>query len=361
MKVMFVVYHDLKNEARSQEILECAKLLGDTTLVSYSQPIKSKNYKYIETGKGKRKYLQFIISAIKAIITEKPDIIILHDNYTALLIPVIKRYLKKTKIIYDSSELYIEKNDFKSIKWIVAEQFRLLEKKYLRSADVVIAANIERATIMKQYYKLSKTPLIFDNIHKIDEEYNLEECEKKYSHIFNNDTVNILYAGGIGKKRLTFELAKAVGNLGENYSLNVIGSTTDKDKKLFIDFLDKEKINNVKYIGFVPRNELRFLLKKSFISVSIFSQDSINNINCASGKLYESLFEITPVLTSENPPFKRICNDFGIGVSTSDFERGIKDLEKNYAFYRKNISNYISSINFNDRISSLTKNILHSL
>ncbi|WP_313126486.1 hypothetical protein [Proteiniclasticum ruminis] len=361
MKVMFIVYHDLKTEARSQEILECAKSIGDTVLVSYSKPFNDIKCKCIETGKGKRKYFQFIIAALKAIVKERPEVVILHDNYTSVLIPYIRLFSKKTKVIYDSSELYIDKNRDKGLKSVKSEFLRLSEKKFINRADITIAANIERARIMKTYFNLKADPIVFDNIHKIEDIYDINTCQEKYGHLFKDDVFNIVYGGGISKKRLTLELTKTVGDLGNEFSLIILGNADKKDKEEFYTLLEDNNINNVTYIGFISRAELRYMLKNASISVSIFSQDTVNNINCASGKLFESLFEGTPVLTSENPPLKRVCIDYGVGISTNNFYDGIIKLRENYSYYCSNVNDYVRKIEFSNRVGNLSRALISEL
>lgn len=232
-----------------------------------------------------------------------------------------------------------------------------MKKKYLKFADVVIAANIERAKIMKEYFQLNEMPIIFDNIHKIDDEYDTFECNKKYNYLFNDDAFYIVYAGGISKKRMTFELIEAVGSLGNDYRLIILGNVSPKDKNEYDLMIKRNKFSNISYLGFLPRNEWRYILSRSHISVSAFAQDTVNNINCASGKLYESLFEGKPILTSTNPPLKRLCNDYKIGVSTDNFLEGILELEKNYDEYCKNVETYISTLNYEERIDALAERL----
>lgn len=361
MKVMFIVYHDIRTEARSQEILESAKKLGETVLVSYSTPINDSDCKCIQTGKGKRNYFSFIKDSIMAIKNEEPNIIILHDNYTALILRWIHKNRKHIYVIYDSSELYIDKVKYKSIKEIVASHMKYFEKKYLRYANIVIAANIERASIMKNYFKLKESPLVFDNVHIIEDEYDVIECNKKYKDIFADNAFYIVYAGGIGKGRLTFDLAESVGSLGLNYRLLIVGQTTESEKKQFYSMINEEKYKNIFYFGFVPRNEWRYLLSKAHVSVSAFAQDTVNNTYCASGKLYESLFEGKPILTSENPPLKRICDEHGVGVSTSNFTNGILELKNNYDYYSQNVQTYIKTVDMKGRIESFVNSIKHKI
>ena len=358
MKVMFIVYHDLMTNARSQEIWECAsKLSSDTVLVSYSKPPQMLHGKAIITGKGRRKYFSFIRASIMAIKAEKPEVVILHDNYTSAILRWLYKHRTDIHVIYDSSELYINRAKPTSLKLLVAGHMGYFEKRYLKYADIVIAANLERAAIMKKHFALKETPIVFDNIHRIDDHYDKVECDNKYGHLFDKNVFTIIYGGGIAKARMTFELAEAVGKLGDQYRLIITGQSTESDRLALQDLMQKKSWNNIAYLGFLPRNEWRYLLQNADISVSAFAQDTVNNINCASGKLYEGLFEETPILVTENPPLKRICNEFGVGVSNNDFQEGILELENDYESYQRNVQSYIKTIDMRARIEALAETI----
>lgn len=360
MKSMFIVYHDLKTEARSQEILEVSKLIGETTLVSFSKPNNSSGFKFIETGKGKRNYFKFLWGSLRAIWNERPDVLILHDNYTSVLLMISRIISKKIFIVYDSSELYIDRKNT-SWKLKLASHMNYFEKKFIKNANIVIAANIERANIMYDYFKLRKKPIIFDNIHMISENYDQFICETKYSNYLVDDVFNIVYGGGIAKHRFTYELAEAVGRLGSKYQLIVVGSATNIEVQRFEKFLSEKKFTNVAYLGFLPRDEWRFLLSNSKLSISAFTQDNLNNKYCASGKLYESLFEGTPILTSENPPLKRICEEYKVGISTSDFYNGILEIGGNYEYYCENVKSFIKTLDYGSRIEQLAMKIKNDI
>jgi len=354
MKVMFIVYHDIQTEARTQEILECTKKIGEAYFVSYSTPIDTSNVEVITTER--RNYFLFILRAIESISRVKPEVIILHDNYCSILLPWIKRFYKNIVIVYDSSELYID-TTATTLKIMAASFMKYFEKKYLKTADVVISANIERANIMQEYFCLTEVPIVFDNIHKIEDKFDEVACEKKYSSFFDKNSFCIVYGGGIARQRMTYELAEAVGTLGSKFRLIIAGSVTESERKKFSSMLGENDYNNIFYVGFVPRNEWRFLLNRADASVSAFSQDTVNNIYCASGKLYESLFEGTPIITTENPPLKRICEDYGVGISNNNFKESIIELEKNCEEYRVNVKQYVANINIKKRIDVLAEKI----
>ena len=361
MKILFVVYEDVNNEARSIEMIEACVKMGETTVVTYYENEKYKDKVKFHLSKkkhnGNRRYSQFYLLARKIILKNDYDVIVLHDNYTAPLINLIKRKKKNTKIVFDSSELDI-KTKPTSIKDFFAKYFQFSEKRNLRKCDVIIAANQERANIMVEYFKLKKKTLIFDNMHRIDDEYNPILVNEKYKELLKMKKI-ILYGGGISDTRKTYELAEAVGNLGPEFNLVVIGMATKEQKEKFMEM--KKIYNNIDYLGFVPRPEFKFLLEIAYISVSMFDMNCANTINCASGKTYESLFAGVPMLTSINPPLKRLCEEHGVGVSTTNLKEGILTIDKNMEKFRKNVVEYVKSTNYEKRVDRLCEDILKEL
>lgn len=356
MKIMFLAYHDVNTEARTQEILRCAESLGEAYFVSYSRPTGINHCVSLQTGRGVRSYITFLIDAIRYLKSVKPDVVILHDNYTAIILVWLLFLKKRPFIIYDASELYVDRKP-KGIKDRLASIMQYLEQKFTKFADVTIAANVERAKIMYERYKLKTMPIVFDNIHRIDDIYDEVECDSKYNQYFIGDKFNILYAGGISKARMIYELVDAVGILGGKYQLLVMGLSNKIEVHQFESYLREKGYVNTTYLGFLTRAEFKYFLNKANISVSAFAMDTINNIYCASGKVYESLFEGTPILTTENPPLKRICEDYSVGVSTNNFYEGIKELENNYITYCREVQNFVAALDYDNRIERLTRDL----
>jgi len=296
-------------------------------------------------------YIDYIRLSISIIMHYSYDLFVLHDNYDSLLIPFIRLLHKNKPIVYDSSEFYpLYELRNKNLSFIIKMKSFILaicEKCFIRKADLIIAANAERASIMKKYYKIKKDITIYDNMHYIADEYNSIICEEKYSQLFNHGRFVILNAGGIANDRYIYEIADAVANLGDDYVLLIAGGGTDKEISQF----EKKYMNiqNIKYLGFVPRSELKFLIQKVDICFTGFKPVSINNIYCASGKTYESLMEGTPILCSENPPLKRLCKDFDVGICCNNFASAIKQMRSNYEFYKKNALAFRYKINYSER------------
>lgn len=360
-KIVFVAYHDYKTEARTQDILKCAMNLGETVFVSFSKA--DCGCQSVQTGEGKRDYFKFIKGAKQTILQEKPDVVILHDDFCMPLLLWIKRKWKDLFVVYDSSELYIDyKPKWHMPKTIFAWCFVQLERRYLNKADMVIAANEERSKMMQKEYALKEMPYVFENIHRIDDPIDTATCDSRYGQYFKNpkDFV-IIYAGGIAEDRKTYELVKAVGKLESKFKLIVAGVAQPQEQIKFKRLAKQIGEDRINYIGFVDRATLKYLFQKGKASVSAFKKDCINNTYCASGKVFESLFEGTPIIATENPPLKRLCEVEKIGVANDDFEKAILELEHHYAEYVEYVKTFCECIDYEERIRSLALQIENHL
>lgn len=357
--VLFVTYHDVKTEARSMELLECMKLLGKTTIVSYGKPHGDPSIVSISNHHDRRGYLEFLLNSIRAIRHLKPDLIVLHDHYSAPLLPIISK--KRSRIIYDSSELRFlsEKVPVPNIRYRLARLLILFESKFIHRADMVIAANDERAELMHKEYKLDSFPVVFDNVHRIDTAYDEAACDQKFGYLFRDKAFYVLSAGGVAENRLTYKIVEDIGRLGKDYRLIILGRATSDAERKLKDLIKRKRIENVCFLGFVTREQLKYLMERSHVTVSAFAMDTLNNIYCASGKVFEGLFLGKPLLAGINPPLKRLCEQHRIGVSTDDYAKGVIQLKECYDQYLGNVQAYIKGIDFENRIKRLAREINH--
>lgn len=382
-KGIAIIYHDINNNARSMEMLACMNhICRDTIFVSYAKPqYNAYTHENIVSGGGKLRYIKFLAAAKKTINKENPDVILLHDNMTAPILKWLTQRRFGGKIIYDSSELYTLSSagerkstkdsirlvtltkDFKmwllSVKQKLAQMNIILEMQYLKYANIVIAANIERAFYMKDHYDLPRLPLIFDNMHRIDDAIDVTACNAKYAEFFEKEAFFILYVGGIGARRRTFDLVKAACELANQQPIEliVVGRSEINEQAKIEAYLNEHDKNCFTYLGYTSRSEIRYLLQHSNVSVSAFAMDTMNNIYCESGKVYESLFEGVPIVTSENPPLQRLCKEHGVGSSNKDFYEALNEVLQNETIYRRNVQRFIHDAKYEERVLALSKRV----
>ena len=239
MKIVFVVYHDLKIEARSQETAEALKILGDVTVVTCAEPFLNPGYEAIVSSSKLPiiRYFLFLLKAKKTIKKVAPDVVCLHD--CSLLVPYLRK--RKTKIVYDQSELLIDRK-VTSLKSALLKLIDYSDKRYIKKCDIVFTANLERAKIMQKYYCLDKLPIVFDNIHKIEDQYDTELCQMKYDQYIKKTAFNIVSGGGLWKERRIYELMQAVIAEKGRYNLIIVG-VAPRGEGVYKEIKKRDKYN----------------------------------------------------------------------------------------------------------------------
>ena len=357
MRIVFVVYHDLLTEARSQDTLKALESIGDVTVISQNElPRWSQSRNIIVPYENERKgfrYARFLNVAKKVIKEEQPQMVFLHDAIT--LIPFVKTHCPSSKIVCDQSELMVDRKN-SNIRLFILNLMDIRNKYQLKKADLVICANEERAIITQFYYRLNKKPFVFENIHRIDDEYNKDELDQKYNRLISDKCKLVVYGGGVSKARKTYDIVRAIAPKKD--VCLIVAGTNPEGVEYFHQLITELNVTErIAYIGFVPRSEWRYLLSIADISIVAFERNCWNNIYCASGKAFESLFEGTPILCSNNPPLERICREKHVGVATDDFSEGIDLLLKDIDIYKKDALAFAQTLDYESRIQDLTSTI----
>lgn len=359
--ILYSVYHDLALEERSHEVFLALEQIPNYQMIvnSLGEFTSAKEKETLTFIPKKIKYFgilrlfDFWGLTKKLIRKYNPSIVVIHDD--AVLVRYIKKHYPDIKIIYDQSELEIDRR-VTGIKTFFLKLCDWYGRKAVKLCDLFIAASEERAEISKQYFGFDYDYITFNNMHRIADDDIGNEFEKKYSHVFSKGIDVITYGGGIAIDRGTFDLIDAVKGDSSKY-LIVAGSAWNNFPK-FKQKLKNELINNVEYIGYVSRREWAYILSKSSASVVFYDKNiSMNFKYCASGKGYESLFLGVPIICSDNPPLVSLCKDYKCGVCGTNMRDATKKLFENYEYYKENARIFSSLVDYESRIPKLSKQI----
>ena len=109
MKAVFPIYHEMQYQSRPQECIAALKLMGVDEIVMVTIAPWDLCPEGVKVVLAKHddalRYLHFYNKAIWTIRKEKPDLVFLHDDFTAPVLRwLIKRHFKG-KILFDESEL----------------------------------------------------------------------------------------------------------------------------------------------------------------------------------------------------------------------------------------------------------------
>jgi hypothetical protein len=118
--------------------------------------------------------------------------------------------------------------------------------------------------------------------------------------------------------------------LGSDYELLLIGDSEEEDEQIVRQTIQNLKLTNVKILPRMDQDHLKYFIDHSQVGMVTYHQRDLNNKYCASGKIFEFLFEGVPVVASTNPPLKAFCEKYRIGQSSDDYEQAIRTVAGQY-------------------------------
>ncbi|PLX66974.1 MAG: hypothetical protein C0603_09910 [Denitrovibrio sp.] len=257
------------------------------------------------------------------------DIVHSHDLNTLIF---GYRYKKKykTKLIYDSHELYLERNRFDSYSLLGKKIRVMVERKMIRKCDDVITVNVSIADYLADIYKVP-VPKVIMNIPSAKEPVKRDESfsiRKQLS--IPDDKMILLYSGAITFNR---GIDKVIMSLKYNEDIHMVcmGYGADKFKDDLVNTAKESGvIDRFHFFGPVPGNQVTSYAASADIGVAPIENVCLSYYFCSPNKLFEYLLAGLPVITSNFPEMSRLVDEFGIGLtfdpsSPEDIARTIKE------------------------------------
>lgn len=347
------VFNELSTDARVKRSIEALQTSYRINIYSYGEKIYKNNPVITNfvfgNPKKKMSYFKYILFILPKIIFSRNKIFYGHDYYSLPILYVLTVLKKKSKIIYDAHELLIDceenrqsfRNNF----------FLFFEKKVIRKVHC-IAASKERASIMKKYYNLDRLPTIVENISllisgKIDKTTKkkieiINGMKKKYKILYG-------YTGALNEER---DILNFIDNivLTKTSAIVIIGNGNQKQKIL------KKYGNNpqVKVFDTVPYNQLYGLVRLIDIGIIQYPSTDLNNIYCASNKVFEYLSVGKPFIFKKNPTLDDLSNNYSF---CAKMDGNLNEIEEGIKKNKRKIENDIEKYLLKNSISEMNKRI----
>lgn len=342
-KIVMYVYGNIQTDARVKRAAKA--LAGKYELILLSsdcgKQVKDDGYRNVLLkckSSGLMGYFQSVREALKVVRREKPDVFYAHDYYSALIARLLLKRKHCKKIVYDAHELIIPEEGLSDARM---KFFYSMEKAIVNKVDLLVCASQERAALMKEHYHLSKSPLVVENISYLPLGFDLSKLDaaKQLDNFFADKTPTLVYAGVVTKSRKIGSLFDMAAKLAPAVKLLIVGNGDALNEM-------KEKAagqNTLKccFTGAVPYEALGEILKRCDVGYLYYPTNTLNNINCASNKIYEYASVGLPIVANNNPTVKRILEHGGIGISSDDFEDALKQTLSNLNDYKKACAKFV--------------------
>ena len=342
---LFLSFGIIENDGRSIELINSLNKVGKTIKLGITRDEKKANYdidsKYLFIGNKKYlsliNYIKFTFFSISTYFKHRKEIDVLFvDNFLSSIPAMILIMIFRPKVvIQDRRELYFSKEMKNNSGKIMC----YLEEKISKKANLVIVANKFRQKILDSFFEGKVSLFTYENIRFLPKNENkFDYYEKKYQNIFKDDSRTLISTGGISFQRMVDKLISDFEKVKTPVKLILVGGGPKDDVNRLKKLINKgQKSMDIYLIDKVSMDELRFLIKKSDVGIVNYHQKDLNNLYCASGKVYEYLEEGKPIITTENIPLKEFCKVHDVGIASNDFNKSIDLIFKDYSKFQKNV------------------------
>lgn len=359
MRIILISFGIYEYDGRLRELVKVAKSMGNTYVFCRCITKKSSEKDVYFSFSKTTSYLSFLRKTVFLCKQIKDVDIIWADNRKGILPCIILHMFKRdAMLINDSRELYIMEDVRKISSKIGCIIEMLMNKKF----DITICANKERAKIMKEKYNLKNEPIVYENIRRLSANGELNnDFIIKVDHFIKMHQWNFVGTSGCSLARGTESVIKAIGNLGINYGLFLVGESDPEDVKTIKSLIKREGYKNIHLINQVNQNALKYIVDSCSVGIINYHMNDLNNKYCASGKIYEFIFEGLPILCSPNPPLYNFCELYHVGISGVDYQIMIKKITENYSYYHNNALNTANTLSDEKNRMKLKDKILENI
>lgn len=356
--IMIISYGMYKQDGPLENLLIVFENIGKTALAAFSKNNQSDRTRFcvkISERKERNRFsslVKHLLESLKLAFHCKRDYILVSDDTVSSFSALAVWLIKKPKIFI----VYTRELNIGSTMPGKGKIFCFLEKYACSKADIIICCNEERANIMQKTWNLKEKPIVLENVRALSCEYDKASLDIKYKDFFTSK-ISVIETGGIDLERGTLQLIKSMKELND-VSLYIVGHKHDDEYRKTIKFIESNQISNVYIFERVDLGELRYLVDRSQIGAVIYHKNDLNNIYCASGKVYEYIYAHKPIIASENIPLVNICQKYHVGVANDNFKEGINEIIMHYNLYKDSVMQYAEKTSVDMYLSEF-KDILH--
>ncbi|HSW67776.1 MAG TPA: glycosyltransferase, partial [Bacteroidales bacterium] len=317
---LVMLYGSLEYDGRAQRLLEVMKSLGNVSVVDvgvkadavgvftfYKRSVK------MPTRAGRtQKHLRFWWATLVEALRQRPKVIV-GANFFATIPAWIVTTLIGAKLVYDAYELIIPepnvKMSWRDRFWYYAERLAV------RRADLVIAANEERAHLMQKHYDLLYTPVVMQNIpvraEKLTDEPTILTRYPQLARRYPKEHL-VIYQGNIDFSRGIDRFVQALANLPAEFRMVLVGEGPDLQRLQVIGRLFEHE-GRLTILGRVENHILPSVTVMADVGIVTYPFCGQNNIYCASNKIFEYAQAGLPVVATNQPPLRRLVEGYSIG------------------------------------------------
>lgn len=260
---------------------------------------------------GVRAVFAYYWRSVEIALEDPADVYHGHD-LSAVLPAYLAARLKGGKVVYDSHELFTERNTSYDEGFVVKTALRMLERYLIRRVDRVITVNRSIAEELQKRYGLAQTPAIVMNCPPLSITAPTNLLRDKLG--LAADTPVALYIGAISFNRGIEQTIEAMARLE-----GVVFVAMGPARAGYVDQLralaaERGVADRVFFLPPVPHTEVPMHASSASLSVAPIQNACLSYYFCTPNKLFESIMAGLPVAASDFPEMRAIIDREDIGT-----------------------------------------------
>lgn len=277
------------------------------------------------------KYVEYHARCMVAAWRLRGDIFHAHDLPT-LPIAWTAAVLSNGRLVYDSHELYFDRPGFRlKAMW---GRFQAL---LMRRANLIIAANEDRARIMWEEYGAPHFPLVIHNYpERGGRQYSTQLRDWLRARNMHWDVV-ILHQGKISQDRAPDVVIKSLSAVPRSAGVVFVGRIAEAYRRELEELAVRLKVaDRVAFHPEVPQQSLSAYTASADIGLALYRNVGRNNYYCAPNKVYDYARAGVAIIVSDFPGMRRELVERGAAVgvnpeSSDDLAAALNSLVSNKA------------------------------
>ena len=350
MRVLMPVYNEIDFDGRVQRAAQAIGRDCDVTVLSldsgrgFTAPgFRSRVVRLPELKRFRGlMHLWFLARLCALAVRLRPALVHAHDFHMALPGWIAAR-LSGARVIYDAHELYIPEPPQPMSRH--ARFWYRLERWVIGRVDLVVAANPERAQVMREHFGLATTPLVVRNVSPLPERL-LDDAALlgTYPQLAPGSagSIRLVYQGDLNLQRGLGYFVDAMPRLDERFQLVVVGGGVDLEP--IRARVEAQGLGGrVVFLGRVPRTHLPDILRVCDIGIITYAETGLNNLLCAPNKLYDYPQAGLPMVGRPNPVLDRVFAEHGVGATALDVREAVLAVAGDLEGYRARLDAFVRS------------------
>jgi glycosyltransferase involved in cell wall biosynthesis len=223
----------------------------------------------------------------------------------------------KGKLIYDSHELYVDRNKLQKPSAFYKFLSYQFEGYFARKCDAVITVGDKIAELLQSRYRLKNNVFVVMNApSKIKQELKNDNHNKirEALHIPENYKL-LIYTGSITFNRGLENLVRSLKFLPNMYLVMMGYGKNDFKKKLLAIANENNVSDRFSFFGPVPSDEVTAYTQEADLGIAPIINACLSYYYCAPNKIFEYLLGGIPVVASNFPEMEKIVKENNIGTT----------------------------------------------